>query len=153
MEATKAMTAPSGFFIAPDSDQTLVLEPGEIGGDGSCEITKVAGRALPGEQNAGKFYVSIGVAYESPEHGRVFLETSPFGPFNTQTGSRTGSKLIQFLGQLGLEPVFATEADEQGNYAYAGAGSPVGMKVWVKVGVEKRKGVRRNVIENIGARA
>lgn len=149
-EGNEGMEPGAGGVMAlpEDSDVEFTLpakaEDGtwvDYGDDGSAEITRLCLREVPGSQTPGQFYLNISVAWDHPEMGRVFVESSPFSrAYHTKAASKSGSKLNQFLTQLGLGRYFSVTPDENGNYPYVGPeGNPVGTKVVFHTDIETWK--------------
>ena len=134
--------------VSPDAERKPLLPDGEYGLGGEAVLNKIVARGVPTKQADGKwepstteFYIDFGVQVDDPTEGRVFVNSSPFGKFNTCMGDNTGSAAPLWLANLGMNVStieFTDEPDDKGNHALLGA-DPCPLKVVVNVALEKRK--------------
>ena len=135
--------------VSPDAERKPLLQTGEYGLSGEAVLNKIVARGVPTKQADGsweasttEFYIDFGVQVDDPAEGRVFINSSPFGKFNTCMKENTGSIAPIWLANLGLNVStieFADEPDDKGNHPLLGD-DPCPLKVVVNVGVQKRKG-------------
>lgn len=118
--------------INPDSDKPAILQAGQYGLGGEAELTAIVARKVP---NGDGYYVDFNVQVDTPDMGRLFVHSQPFGPFHTQTGrSAQASFAKAFMVAIGLDPMatFADEPDDKENHALLGP-NPCPMKVVIDV--------------------
>lgn len=141
--------------INPDSDKPAVLPAGQVGLGGEASLVSICARKVPGENSEG-YYVDFNVQVDTPDMGRLFLHSQPFGDFHTQTGrTMTPSFAKAFLASVGVSPEsvqFADEPDDKGNYALLGQ-NPCPMKVVVDVALDTYKDKQGNTKSRNGIKS
>lgn len=148
-----------GLKVSPNAERKPMLPEGEFGLGGEAQLNKIVARGVPTKQadgtwspSAEEFYIDFSVQVDDPSEGRVFLNSSPFGKFNTCMADNSGSVAAIWLANLGLNVStveFADDADDKGNHGLLGE-DPCPMKVVVNVAVEKRKdGTTNNGIKGL----
>lgn len=97
-----------------------VLDNGRYGESGEASIVKFAMEPIPGDKapidpRSGEpyGYLSIVVAVDHPEKGRILVGTSPFGPGNTSMQPKSGSKAHTFGSSLGVLGKSMAQAQEE----------------------------------------
>lgn len=149
--------------VSPGAAHKSQLPDGQYGLGGEATLNKIVARGVPVKDAGGKwspstseFYIDFGVQVDDPNEGRVFLNSSPFGKFNTCMKDNSGSIAPIWLANLGLNVStieFADDPDDKGNYVLVGV-DPCPMKVVVDVVVEKRKdGTTQNGIKGLAVLA
>lgn len=132
-------------------DKPILKDGATYGLQGEAKLTTVSARKVLNKgEPTGDYYLNLGVEVDDPQQGKVFLNTGPYGKFNTQLGAGAGSKARIFLANLGLDPnmAFDDEAeDEFGNSPPIGPELPLPMQVVVVPSV--REGKDGNVYMNI----
>jgi hypothetical protein len=68
-----------------------------------CRIVTSEVREVPGKNEGNETYLDIGVAIPSTG-GMVFAHTTPFGKYHCRLTKGSGSKVEQFLANIGQNP-------------------------------------------------
>jgi hypothetical protein len=147
--------------IQPDSDKPAILPEGQVGLGGEAELISITARKVPLKKDAPEqevadapYFVDFAVQVDTPDLGRLFVHSDPYGPNNTQMSRNAqGSMAKPFAAGVGLDAgqmTFADEADDKGNHALIGP-NPCPCKVVVGVTVRKGKGENadRNGIKSL----
>jgi hypothetical protein len=145
--------------VDPQSGDRVLYPDGRYGDGGEAQLQSIRARPMPGDSNAGKYYVSFPTVIDHPEYGRLITDVQAIGPTHTQMEKGTGSCANQFLANVGLNAdmvEFSDEPDDAGNHPLEGP-NPCPMKVIVDIGIntykDKKTGekVSRNFIKGIAA--
>lgn len=87
--------------VPEGADQQPVVQSGTY--QEGCRIVTAEVRDVPGENEKQEQYLDIGVAIPAPV-GMVFAHTTPFGKFHCRMSKGSGSRVEQFLANLGVNP-------------------------------------------------
>lgn len=87
--------------VPEGADQQPVVPSGHY--NEGCRVVGAEIRDVPGTNEAGESYLDVAVGIPSGS-GMVFAHTTPFGKYHCRLTQGSGSRVEQFLTQLGQNP-------------------------------------------------